>query len=86
MCDAKHKSTRIAELEQLLIRAQAEVFARQESLRIARSNVSYLLGAIDESKRSTDCAPYHTETPVDTNMLAESEGGAEYHGIRKTAD
>ena len=42
---------RIRELEERLIFAQADLFAREEAARTARGNLSYLVGALDEAKR-----------------------------------
>jgi len=54
----------MAELEQALIHAQAEVYARNKALRVARNNVSYILGALDEAKRAAAAASQTYQVPV----------------------
>ena len=46
-----YTARRIEELEQQVIRAQADLFAREEAARTARSNLSFFVGALEEARR-----------------------------------
>ena len=54
--DAEYFYARVRELEDLLVRAQGDLFAREEAARVARGNVSYFVGAVEEARRGAAAA------------------------------